>query len=601
MAYRRITNTCPIKNIAIGQVGGKRSPKPHPAARNEGSTAESKDDRTAADTTQRFSVAITKGPPRSVVPVTQNSTDEQSPAVPTPPAEAQYISRDHSDTEAQSPAMPPTIPPPKTESASHDQDEGQPPDTLASVVPPSVAIEPVIDNRSDQSPVSGPSFVVPQVAVSAPPPLQTAPVRTPFPVSPSVASVASAAPEFSSLVPETPRRMQGRTSARGGHDAAAAVKVLVPETPRRMQLFSFPAIGKDALRVPLEIPQVMPSAPGADDCLEWEHSLGQAAEVVLGTGCVERLRAGESITFRVFPKGFDRCTMDLLVAEVGMYIYHSPVGLGREDVLRNMVHSVLQQAVRQSLSVWVVAALLYRTERVIAIPLPAVVSVKDGLWDFDESHIFDASVSLTEGIRQSWTGLHMEPVWYPDDVNPTVGSVRIGTNKQWSGLQAIQQAYVSLGAVQLDEEGFIMSDFSDSFAMPAILPCSISRALLGAVSWEHQSVNHFLASTRTMGFFSSELQAQTEFAPGLAAAAARVLRQEYIRFGRSSWVVACAKAGRMKDAGWLSTITTTLGDQWVEARLGEEGAETTAAASGAGAKRAANFTDSSPLAKKAKV
>lgn len=441
-----------------------------------------------------------------------------------------------------------------------------------------------------------------EAAISAPPPSQTAsPVATPFPVSQPVASVVSATPAFSPLVPETPRGTRGGTTARGGYDAAAAVKHFVPETPRRLPLFSFPAISKETLQVPLEVPEVMPSAPGADDCSEWEHSLGQAAEEVLGTGCVERLRDGETITFQVFPEGFDRRTIELLVAEVGMYIYHSPVALGCEDVLPNMVHSVLQQAVRQSLAVWVVAALLYCTERVIAIPLPGIVSVKDGLWDVDESHIFDASVSLKEGIKQPWTGLHMEPVWYPDDINPTVGSIRIGTKQQWSGLQAIQQAYVSLGAVQLDMEGFNMADFSDSFAMPAILPCSISRAMLGAVSWEHQSVSHFLASTRTMDSFSSQVQTQTEFAPGLAAAAAKSLQQEYIRFGRSSWVVACAKAGRKKDTGWLSTIVHILGDRWIEAWLAEEGAEVTTTASGTGAKRAANFTDTSPLAKKVKV
>ena len=240
-----------------------------------------------------------------------------------------------------------------------------------------------------------------EAAISAPPPSQTAsPVATPFPVSQPVASVVSATPAFSPLVPETPRGTRGGTTARGGYDAAAAVKHFVPETPRRLPLFSFPAISKETLQVPLEVPEVMPSAPGADDCSEWEHSLGQAAEEVLGTGCVERLRDGETITFQVFPEGFDRRTIELLVAEVGMYIYHSPVALGCEDVLPNMVHSVLQQAVRQSLAVWVIAALLYCTERVIAIPLPGIVSVKDGLWDVDESHIFDASVSLKEGIKQ---------------------------------------------------------------------------------------------------------------------------------------------------------------------------------------------------------
>ena len=71
----------------------------------------------------------------------------------------------HSVTKEKSPTTPPTIPPPETESESSDLGVTgrQLPDTLASVLQPSRAIEPVIDNRGDQSPVSSHSFVVPKV------------------------------------------------------------------------------------------------------------------------------------------------------------------------------------------------------------------------------------------------------------------------------------------------------------------------------------------------------------------------------------------------------------------------------------------------------
>jgi hypothetical protein len=68
--------------------------------------------------------------------------------------------------------------------------------------------------------------------------------------------------------------------------------------------------------------------------------------------------------------------LDLLTAEMDMYIHHSPMELTTGKAIPNIVHSVLQQAVCQRLADWIVSALLYRTTHVITIPVPGYVSAK---------------------------------------------------------------------------------------------------------------------------------------------------------------------------------------------------------------------------------
>jgi len=153
--------------------------------------------------------------------------------------------------------------------------------------------------------------------------------------------------------------------------------VFLPETPQKMQRFSLPLLDHGSvLGTSLEVPRATTSVPGTNDDSAHLYSLEKATEVVLGVGCIERLKAEETLTFQVFPDGLDQHTLDLLEAELQMYIHHSPVALAHGNVVPNMVHSMLQQVTRQSLSVWVVSALLYGAHRVVAIPSPGWIGEK---------------------------------------------------------------------------------------------------------------------------------------------------------------------------------------------------------------------------------
>ena len=110
-----------------------------------------------------------------------------------------------------------------------------------------------------------------------------------------------------------------------------------------------------------------------------------------------------------------------------MYMYHSPVELSTGKAIPNMVHSVLQHAVHQSLSVWVVSALLYGTTKVIAVPLPGRVSgeMRYGSFQIEKLKHWEATASLADGICHPWSELHMEPIWYPDEGQPIEASMRV--------------------------------------------------------------------------------------------------------------------------------------------------------------------------------
>ena len=172
------------------------------------------------------------------------------------------------------------------------------------------------------------------------------------------------------------------------------------EIPQKMQWFSFPLLDHGSvLGVSPEVPQAMTSVPGTNDDSAHLYTLEKATEVVLGVGCVERLKAGETHTFQVLPDGLDQHTLDLLEAELWMYIHHSPVALAPGNVVPNIVHSVLQQVTWQSLSVWVVSALLYGTHWVVAIPSPGRIGEKrQNNWHIDVPNFFEATVSLAAGI-----------------------------------------------------------------------------------------------------------------------------------------------------------------------------------------------------------
>jgi hypothetical protein len=399
------------------------------------------------------------------------------------------------------------------------------------------------------------------------------------PASPAtVFSAPSAAPiptdiatAFAVQDPETPVRIPAKSRLLPCNDPEAT-KVFLPETPRKMQQFSLPLLDHGSvLGASPEVPRAMTSVLGANDDSAYLYSLEKATEVVLGVGCVERLKAGETLTFQVFPDGLDQRTLDLLVAELRMYIHHSPVSLAPGNVLPNMVHSVLQQATRQSLSVWVVSALLYGTHRVVAIPSPGRVGDKgQNDWHIDVPHLFEATVSLAAGISHPWTGVRLEPVWYPDGDQSTFAAVSVGSAKQWVGLHAIQQANSYLGAVERDDEGFTLTAFSDHLATSATLNFPISRAMLGAMSWEQDSVNDYMAATHTGSSFVKAVETQLAFGPVLAMCAAMSIQREYCRYGRDSWLVAYLRASPGNDVEWVTTVKGMLADRWVDAWVDKE-------------------------------
>jgi len=214
-------------------------------------------------------------------------------------------------------------------------------------------------------------------------------------------------------------------------DAATKRKFAMPVTPQRTPRFTCPAIGDIIATTKRPLVAAVPSVLPANEGPEAQYPLTQLAKFILGEGYEERLRAGETLSFQVFPVGRDQCTVDLLVAEIEMNLDRSPVVPMYKDTLPNMVHSLLQQAVRQSLSVWIVSSVLFETAQVISIPSPGVIDspMKDGHWDIDQQVILQASVLLHDGIQHPWSGLRVEPVFYSDDVSLTMDEVQIGTKK----------------------------------------------------------------------------------------------------------------------------------------------------------------------------
>jgi hypothetical protein len=402
---------------------------------------------------------------------------------------------------------------------------------------------------------------------------------------------------------ETPFVQPARTPRRQPEELAS-MKVLVPETPRRSQLYKVPHMEiTEARRTTFEVPQALASVASTDDTLEFEYSLSDAAEAVLGVEGLDRFKAGETVKFQMFPDGFHQETVDLLTAEMAMYMHHCPVDLSTGKAIPNMVHSVLQQAVRQSLSVWVVSALVYGTTQVIAIPAPGVVSgeMSDGGFHIDKHKLWEATVSLTGGISHRWSGLHMEPLWYPDGVQPMMASVRVGPARQWTGLHAIQQANSCFGAVRRDDRGFILTEFSDHLASSATLNTPIARALLGTVSWEHDSVTHYLAATRTRSSFDKAFQMQLTMSAVLGLSAAMSLQREYCRYGKKSWVVARVRSSDKRDTGWLQRVKDLLADRWNESWVQPETTHHDQAAPGCGRKREGSFADGGPMQKKKRI
>ena len=339
------------------------------------------------------------------------------------------------------------------------------------------------------------------------------------------------------------------------------------------------------------------------DTSNLELSYDAAADAVLGVEGLRRFRAGETVTFQIFPDGFCQETLDLLAAEVCMYMHHCPVELSTGKAIPNMVHSVLQQTVRQSLSVWVVSVLLYGTTKVIAVPLPGRVSgeMGDGSFQIDKRKLWEATASHADGICHPWSGLHMEPIWFPDVGQPIDASVCVGSARQWVGLPTIQQANSSLGAVRYDERRIMQTKVLDTHANCPNTISQIGQAMLGMVGWDHKSVTESITTISSTSCFDTALQMQCTFSGVLGYSAAARLQREYCRYGQNSWVVAWARSSREADAGWIRPVKHLLKDQWNESWVQTEVAHDDQAVPGSQRKREWSFCDGAAMHKKKRV
>ena len=209
-------------------------------------------------------------------------------------------------------------------------------------------------------------------------------------------------------------------------------------------------------------------------------------------------------------------------------------------------------------------------------------------------------MSLAAGISHPWTRVQLEPVWYPDSNQSTFAAVCIGSAKQWVGLHAIQQANSYLGAVERGDEGFVITAFSDHLAMSATLNFPISRAMLGAMSWEQDSVNDYMAATHMGSSFVKAVETQLVFEQVLAMCAAMSIQCEYCRYRRDSWLVAYLRSSPGNDVKWVATIKDMLANRWVDAWVNEE-IQTGVGESGSKLKRPVSPAKESPPGKKTKV
>jgi len=324
---------------------------------------------------------------------------------------------------------------------------------------------------------------------------------------------------------------------------------------------------------------------------------------VFGVKGLRWFRAGETVRFQIFPDIFDQETLDLLAAEVYMYMYQSPVELSTGKAIPNMVHSVLQQAVHRSLSVWVVSALLYGTTKVIAVPLPGCVSgeMRDGSFQIDKLKLWEVTASLADGICHRWSGLHMEPIWYPDEGQPIEASIRVASTRRWEGSHAIQQANSCLGAVRHDDRRFMLTEFFDDYAYSAKTNSPIEQAMLGMVSWEHKSVTQFLASICTRSSFDRAFQMQRTFSGLFGYSAVMSLEREYCEYRSNSWVVARTRSSWEGDAGWLQQVKHLLMDLWNESWVQPEVTHDDQAVPVSQCKREGSFCDGAAMHKKGRV
>jgi hypothetical protein len=346
-----------------------------------------------------------------------------------------------------------------------------------------------------------------------------------------------------------------------------------PITPRRRTGISI--VPRAAIADPnpkaTNFPEPQPStgvseehrSPAAPD---HRYELGAHFERIVGHGSLEALERGEELRFEPFGplnQGF-RAAIRL---HIELYIARCPISpLTVGCLLPNMVHSVGQQHARRSLRLWLVAACLYGTHELLAIPRPGEFSgtIQNGSPVVDDSWRY-ATISKEKGIRIPWLCVEIVPAHLVRS-----GS---GSHQQRQGIDLIREAHSRLRSVVYDPDtGFSSSDFVDDLAthLPAFAP--VSQALCGMVDWKDASVTEFMELMSTPGIFDDLCEQNDAFGEySLLGGTKIAFQRDYLRHGQASLLAKKYAYVKDKDSAecsaedkYVKKMVGWLGDMWRE-------------------------------------
>jgi hypothetical protein len=303
--------------------------------------------------------------------------------------------------------------------------------------------------------------------------------------------------------------------------------------------------------------------PGAPD---GRYELGAHFDRIVGPGSLEALERGEELRFRPFGplKETYRAAVRL---DIELYIARCPISpLTVGCLLPNMVHGVGQQHARRSLRLWIVAACLYGTHELLAIPRPGEFSgtiqndtpVVDDSWEY-------ATISKEKGIRIPWLCVEIVPAHLVRS-----GS---GSHQERLGIDMIREAHSRLRSVVYDPDtGFSSSDFVDHLATPVPGVDPVSQAMCGMVDWKDASVTEFMKLLSTTKIFEDYCLQMAGFNEcSLLNGTKIAFQRDYIRHGQASLLA--KKYARIKDKEsgesseedkFVKRMVGWLGDIWVE-------------------------------------
>jgi hypothetical protein len=363
-------------------------------------------------------------------------------------------------------------------------------------------------------------------------------------------------PDIPTTLPETeiqshkptPKRVRQRTALSIGRPYFPRAAIVDPNPKAK----SFPA----ALSSTGVWENINPEAS------DGHYELGAHFERLVGPGSLDALERGEELRFSTFGsfEGNFRAAVRL---DIELYLAHCPTPLTVGCLLPNMVHSVGQQHARRSLRLWIVAACLYGTHELLAIPRPGEFSgtIQDGTPVVDDSWEY-ATVSKENGIRIPWLCVEIIPAHL----------VRSGSGShERSGIDMIREAHSRLRSVVYDTDtGFSSSDFVDHLATPLAGVGPVSQALCGMVDWKDASVIEYmklLSATRVFDDYCLEMDGFSKYS--LMTGAKIAFQRDYIRHGHASLLA--KKWARIKDTAreewsrediFVHRMIAWVGDLW---------------------------------------